>query len=134
MVFLRGLFFLLMAAAGIGKLLDMPGFYPIVASYQLLPALLVAPAAWALTLSELALAAWLAWGRHLRWAAAALVAMHLFYLLGLLQALLRGLTLKNCGCFGVYLARPLSWYSPLEDLALLLLALAFWQLARRRPA
>lgn len=132
MQFLRGFFILLMAAAGTGKLLDLPGFYPIVASYQLLPKLLVPPAAWALTLSELLLAAWLLSGRALREAGLALIAMHLFYLFGLAQALLRGLQLDNCGCFGVYFARPLTLWSPVEDAALLALSLAFWRLAGRR--
>jgi hypothetical protein len=30
-------------------------------------------------------------------------------------ALLRGLHIPNCGCFGVFLARPLGWYTVLED-------------------
>ena len=131
---LRGFFILLMAAAGLGKLADMPGFYPIVASYQLLPDLLVVPSAWALMLSEVSLAAWLVWGRALWLAGLALIAMHVFYLLGLTQALLRGLTLDNCGCFGVYFSRPLTWFSPLEDVCLLALAVLFWIQARRAPA
>lgn len=128
---LRGFFVLLMFAAGTGKLLDMSGFYPVVASYRLLPEVLVIPSAWALTLGELLLAVWLVWGRWLKWAALAVIAMHLFYLLGVSQALLRGLELDNCGCFGVYLARPLRWYTPLEDLALLVLSGWFWVLSKR---
>lgn len=128
---LRGLFILLMAAAGLGKLADMTGFYPIVASYRLLPELLVIPSAWALTLGELALTAWLVWGRCMKQAALAVIAMHGFYLFGVTQALLRGLELDNCGCFGVYLARPLVWYTPLEDLALLALSVWFWLKAPR---
>ena len=34
-------------------------------------------------------------------------------------ALGRGLGLENCGCFGVFLARPLEWYTPLEDAVLI---------------
>lgn len=128
---LRGVFILLMAAAGLGKLLDMPGFYPVVASYRLLPELLVIPSAWALTLGELALAAWLVWGRWLKWAALAVIVLHLFYLFGVSQALLRGLELDNCGCFGVYWARPLRWYTPLEDLVLLTLSVWFWAQTKR---
>lgn len=120
--FLRGWFLLLLAATGGAKLLDMPGFYSIVASYQALPTALVLPAAWLLVLAELGLAAWLLWGRLLREAAVLLVLMHGIYLVWLLMALARGLKLPNCGCFGVYLAQPLTWYSPLEDAGLLLLA------------
>lgn len=134
MFFLRWFFILLMTAAGAGKLAGMSGFYPIVASYQLLPPALVIPAAWALMLSELMLAAWLVWGRWLKPAALALIALHLFYLFGLTQALLRGLALQNCGCFGVYLARPLTLFSPLEDLSLLVLAVMFWLKTRKLAA
>lgn len=131
LLFLRGLFFLLMAATGIAKLLDMPGFITVVDSYRSLPAILLAPAAWALMLTELALAAWLLWGRYLRHAALLIVLMHFMYLIWLLMALARGLELENCGCFGVYLARPLTWFTPLEDLSLLLLAGVFFYSARR---
>jgi hypothetical protein len=31
----------------------------------------------------------------------------------------RGLGLENCDCFGVFLARPLEWYAPIEDAALI---------------
>ena len=134
MGFLRGFFFLLMAAAGAGKLADMPGFYPVVASYQLLPPSLVAPSAWALMLCELLLAAWLLWGRRLPLAGLALILMHLFYLFGLVQALARGLALDNCGCFGVYFARPLTLYSPFEDVFLLTLAVLFRVQARKQGA
>ncbi|MGH8760135.1 MAG: MauE/DoxX family redox-associated membrane protein, partial [Burkholderiales bacterium] len=113
--FLRGLFLLLMLASGTGKLLDVPGFILVVDSFRALPAPLLAPSAWALTLTELGLAAWLAVGRRLQWAALVLVLMHAMYLAWLLMALSRGLDLPNCGCFGVYLARPLSAWSPIED-------------------
>jgi uncharacterized membrane protein YphA (DoxX/SURF4 family) len=131
---LRGLFFLLMATTGIAKLLDMPGFIGVVASYQSLPGHLLAPSAWALALAETTLAAWLLWGRHLHTAAMALVLMHLVYLAWLLWALARNLHLPNCGCFGAYWAQPLSWFSPLEDLALLALAAIFFHTTRRAPA
>lgn len=131
MIYLRGFFVVLMAAAGAGKLADMSGFYPIVASYRLLPAALIAPSAWALMLSELALAAWLLTGRWLSHAGLALIAMHLFYLFGVTQALLRGLALENCGCFGVYFGRPLTWLTPIEDICLLALAFVFWAKTRK---
>ena len=47
--------------------------------------------------------------------------------------LARGLTLANCGCFGVFLARPLSWESPLEDLVALALCGFLWWLAPDPP-
>ncbi len=132
MTFLRGFFILLMLAAGLGKLADMTGFYPVVASYRLLPEALVIPSAWALTLGELVLGGWLLWGRWLKLAALAVIAIHVFYLFGVVQALVRGLELDNCGCFGVYFARPLRWHTPLEDVVLLALSVWFWLKARRQ--
>jgi hypothetical protein len=123
---LRWLFVLLLATTGAAKLLNMPGFIVVVDSYRTLPAVLLAPAAWALMLAELALACWLISGRRLRAATLLLVLLHCMYLAWLLMALMRGLVLDNCGCFGAYLARPLSWQSPLEDLGLLVLALVLF--------
>jgi hypothetical protein len=50
--------------------------------------------------------------------------------------LFRGIALENCGCFGVYLARPLTTSSPLEDLVIVALALLLLRLstARALPA
>lgn len=45
------------------------------------------------------------------------------------QAFARGLTLPNCGCFGVHLAQPLRWWVLLEDVEFVTLA---W-FARRTP-
>lgn len=128
---LRLFFIALLLASSGGKLLDMPGFIVIVGDYQLLPAVLQAPAAWALALIELALAGWLISGWRLTLAGPALVALHGFFLFGLTLTLLRGIALDNCGCFGVFWARPLSWWSPLEDLLLVALAVWLWRLAAR---
>lgn len=129
---LRGLFALLLLATTVTKLMDMPGFYAVVATYQVLPAALIPPAAWALVLTEGLMFAALVSGRHLRITGLALIVLHALYLLWISLALLRGLALENCGCFGVYFARPLRWYTPLEDLALIALAVWLWALARRR--
>ena len=130
----RVFFALLLLASAVGKLLDMPGFYGIVRSYQLLSDTRIALAAWALSLTELAVGAALGMtsaGLKLRTAVVGLlVLLHVFYLFGLTTALARGLALPNCGCFGVYWPRPLSAWSVLEDVVLLLWATAFyWELA-----
>ena len=128
-------FALLLLASALGKLLDMQGFYGIVRSYQLLPDALIAPAAWALSLAELALG--MALGITLGSSSVAslrlrpavvclLVPLHVFYLFGLTTALLRGLALPNCGCFGVYWPRSLTVWSVVEDLVLLAWATAFY--------
>lgn len=124
---LRWLFILLLGASAVGKLVDMPGFYAIVRTYQALPEGLVPSAAWSLTVTEFALAFWLLVGKWPRQAALATCAIHIFYFVWLSVTLLRGLDLSNCGCFGVYWARPPRWSTLLEDLLLLALALRLWR-------
>ena len=129
---LRWAFVLLLLASAIGKLLDMPGFIAVVEAYRSFPQVALPVAAWALTLTELALALWLATGASLRQSAVALVALHAMYFAWIGIALFRGLSLANCGCFGVYLARPLSGWTLLEDGIVLLLAVFLWKNVKKR--
>ena len=122
---------MLLAASGVAKLADMSGFVEVVKSYDGLPLAVTPIAAYALTLFELALAAWLATGKNARRAAEAAMALHAVYLLWSLIALARGLNIANCGCFGVYWARPLTWFTPLEDLILIALAIFLWRGVRK---
>lgn len=128
---LRVGFCALMFAAAFGKLFDMAGFAGVVASYRLAPDALVLAGAWALALAELGMGLWLAAALAPRLAAQAVIAFHIFYLLGLASALLRGLELPNCGCFGMFWARPLSLQSLVIDLLLLALAVWLWKTAPR---
>ena len=130
---LRGFFAALMFATAVGKLLDMSGFYDVLRTYQALPDVLIAPSAWAITMLELMLACWLALGRWLKCAALLVVATHVIYLGWITMTWLRGLELDNCGCFGVFLARPLTGQTGSEDAILLLAALALLWATRRRP-
>jgi Methylamine utilisation protein MauE len=129
-------FILLLLTSALGKVLDPEGFASIVATYQLLPDGLVFVAAWAVILTEFLLALWLAMGlwpqyRHtLSLASIAVLGLHWLYFDWMLIALMRGLTIPNCGCFGVYLARPLTWFTPLEDAFLIFLAWLMWRAAR----
>jgi hypothetical protein len=85
-----------------------------------------------LALGEVVVAAWLLARFRPRLAAVTVVLLHMMYLVWLLVALLRGLEISNCGCFGVFWARPLTWYSPLEDLVLVGLAILYWRLLPQR--
>jgi Methylamine utilisation protein MauE len=123
---LRWFFALLMCASAAGKLLDMDGFYGVVETYRLLPVVVVPLSAWALVFIEIVFAGWLVSGKRLGSAAIGLIALHLMYLLWVLIALYRGLQLSNCGCFGVYFARPLTWQTPVEDITLIAFALVLW--------
>ena len=62
------------------------------------------------------------------------VLLHAGFMLLALVSLYRGLELENCGCFGVFLARPLTWSTPFEDLALVLVSLLLFLSARKMNA
>ncbi len=50
-----------------------------------------------------------------------------------LQAYMRGLTVANCGCFGIYLAQRLSWFVLLQDALTLLYAAVLFRSAHTAP-
>jgi Methylamine utilisation protein MauE len=132
---IRWFFVLLLAASAISKLADMPGFYAVIKSYALLPEAVIPISAWTLAILELALAIWLAMGKRINVAALIVIALHFVYLIWLMIALTRGLHIPNCGCFGIYWARPLTWLTLLEDFILLVLAIVMWRsvsVSRRR--
>jgi hypothetical protein len=133
---IRWFFVLLLAASAIGKLADMSGFYAVIKNYALLPETVIPISAWALAIFELALAIWLAAGKRMYIVALSVIALHLVYLIWLAIALARGLDIPNCGCFGVFWARPLTWFTPIEDLILLTLAIVMWRSLgqKRAPA
>jgi Methylamine utilisation protein MauE len=131
---MRVFFALLLAASAMGKLLDMPGFYRIVESYDTFSTAFIPPLAWLLALTELALVAWVVSGGRLVLAAAAIIALHVVYFMWVGVALIRGLHIANCGCFGVYWPRPLTAYTLLEDAILLGLACLLWRAALKRDA
>jgi hypothetical protein len=124
--------FVLLATAA-GKLLDVRGFAGVLRTYEAFPEDALLPVAIGAPLAELALALWLFSGRRMTGAAAAALGMHLFYAGWAAASVLRGLKLANCGCFGVFLARPLGWNTVLEDLVLTGLSAWLLALARRRP-
>jgi hypothetical protein len=123
-----------LAATGLGKLLDVPGFARVLGTYHALPEAALLPAAAVITSSELLLAAWLFSGRGLAAAAVASTAMHLAYAAWSASALARGLELPNCGCFGVFLARPLTPLTIAEDVGMTALSATLWRLAVPRTA
>lgn len=105
----------------------MQGFFEVVATYQVFPRSVVPLISWALVALELSLALALLHGKHLKAIAGLVVALHALYFIWLSIALLRGLNIPNCGCFGVYFARPLTGYTLVEDGVLLLLSTALWR-------
>ncbi len=109
--------FILFATA-VGKFLDVPGFARVLGTYRAFPGALLVPLAVLIPAAELALAVWLAVGRRPFGAAVAALAAHLAYAAWSASAILRGLHLANCGCFGVFLPRRLGWSTVVEDLVL----------------
>ena len=123
---------LVLLATAVGKLADVRGFAGVLRAYEAFPeASLVALAA-AIPIAELALALWLFSGRGLEGAALAALVLHVVYAAWAALSLARGLRLENCGCFGVFLARPLGWRTVAEDLVLAAASAALLALAVRR--
>jgi hypothetical protein len=123
----------LLVATAIGKALDVAGFARVIDTYRLLPSSLLQPVALAVIVGELAVGVWILSGRRLADAALVSALMYAAWAVLLGATLLRGLDLPNCGCFGVFLARRLRWYSPLEDVAAAGLSLLLYRLARTSP-
>jgi methylamine utilization protein MauE len=129
---LRFLVAAVLAATAVGKLLDLPGFAEVLRSYRALPDFGLWPVAIGMPAAELAVAAWLVVGVRLRGAAFASAGLHAAYAVWSAVAVLRGLALPNCGCFGVFFKRPLGWHTVLEDAGMVGLSLAMAGLAGRR--
>ena len=130
--FLRGAIGTILLATAVGKFLDIPGFARILGQYQTFPERALFPLAVAIPAVELAVGLWLFSGRNLVGAALVSTAMHLTYAAWSAISVLRGLRLPNCGCFGVFLARPLTWATVIEDLTLAGASAALFVLALRR--
>jgi uncharacterized membrane protein YphA (DoxX/SURF4 family) len=129
--FLRFFIAAVLLATAAGKLLDVRGFAAVLESYDAIAERALLPFAVAIPLLELAVGLWLVSGRRLAAASLAAAAMHLLYAGWSAASVLRGLKLANCGCFGVFLARPLGWSTVVEDSLMVALSLALYALARR---
>jgi hypothetical protein len=122
----------ILLATAAGKLLDVPGFARILENYAVFPrGSSLLRIAWLVSSAELVLALWLFSARRLQAAATCALLLHLLYAAWSGMALTRGLRLSNCGCFGVFLARPLTWGTVGEDAAMAALSAALLLLARR---
>ena len=128
----RLLFILVLLTTAIGKLLDNRGFADIIANYQLIPSELGLYVGLAVSLFELFLGLAIAIEKRLRVCAGLVVLLQAGYLLLACVTIFRGIRLQNCGCFGVFWGRPLTFYTVLEDFILLLIAILFYQLTLDR--
>jgi hypothetical protein len=115
---LRILIGAILVATAAGKLLDVAGFARVVGTYRVFSDSLLLPVAVLIPVAELALGIWLLSGRRSFAGAVTALAMHVAYAAWSASAVLRGLRLANCGCFGVFWPRPLGWSTVAEDLVL----------------
>ena len=76
------------------------------------------PVALGMTATELIISLWLFSGRLVFWAALASLGLHVVFTLWTAVTFLRGLDIPNCGCFGVFFARPLDGWTIVEDLVM----------------
>lgn len=123
---------LLLAATALGKLLDMPGFVAVLATYRALAPGLEWPVAVFVVVAEVVLVV-LFLARF--WEAATALAcalLHVAYAAWAAIALVRGIDVPNCGCFGVFLARPLTVSTVVEDTAVTCFSLVLWRLLENR--
>lgn len=128
-IILRFLFIALMLTTAIGKLLDNRGFAEVILTYQLLPTVpefVLLSFALAFSFFELAIGIALIKAMFLRACGLALIALHSMYTGLAVITLLRGIDIQNCGCFGVFWARPMTWVTVVEDLILLGLSILFF--------
>lgn len=130
---LRALIGLLLATTALGKSLDLAGFAEVIGTYQVFPASLWLLIAITMTGVEWVLAGWLLSGRRPVLACGAAAVMHLVFAGWAAITLLRGISVPNCGCFGVFLARPLGWSTVVEDAFMTgVCLLALWVCATAR--
>ena len=127
LMFLRFLFGVLFVVTSIGKLLDNRGFAAVLETYQLFPSGILLPFGLFISLSELLLGIFILWGKNLFRCALLNFGIQVAYLTLAITSNLRGLDIPNCGCFGVFLARPMTLWTIVENAVLVILAGGLWQ-------
>lgn len=101
----------------LGQLLSYPTFLDAIAVYRIGGQLVVSSVAWLLAGSEILAGVGLLAGTpsfrvKAGWAGVALATV---WTLLAFQALVRGLDVRNCGCFGRFLVQQLSWLVLVQD-------------------
>lgn len=131
-IFITRLFLgLNLLATAIGKLLDIQGFAEVIESFQIFSGPIIAPLGLALSLVELGLAIWLLSGKNLKLGGLASTILHVFFVIWLLIAMARGLDIQNCGCYGVFLAKPLTVKTIFQDSFMIIVSLALYFSAKK---
>lgn len=131
MRFLQYFIGLILVATSIGKLLDIQGFAQIIESYEIFSGFITAPLGLFLALAELGLAIWLFSGIKLDWSALTTAGLHIGFAGWSTLAILRGLEIANCGCFGVFFALPLGLSTIILELIMVSLSITLYFLAKK---
>lgn len=113
---------LVLIATGASKVLDLDGFVAVVSSYRLVSGATAEVIGYLLPVLEITLGSWLLAGFRLHFSAWLAVAMHAFYFGIAGISLWRGIDIPNCGCFGVFFARPLGINTLSEDAVMIALS------------
>lgn len=117
---------LVLLITAIGKLLDIQGFVRVIESYKIFKGWITAPMGLLMSLTELGIAIWLFNGQKVQFAALASIILHVIFIIWLLIAMGRKLKIENCGCFGVFWARPLDWITITEDVFMLTISIVLY--------
>ncbi len=123
---------LVLIATGTRKGPDKPGFVTILDSCQLQPHWVSLVLAYTLPFIELGIGICLLMAVQCVPTAWMAVGLHSLMLSVVVITLKRGIEVANCGCFGVFLARPLTTITLVEDAVMLAMSLLVLLGARRR--
>ena len=127
---LKYTFAALFLLTAVGKLLDNRGFAEVLANYRLFPSSGLLPLAMTISLAELHLGWHLLRRANLTIFPQIVLVINCGYFAMAGLTLYRGIPLSNCGCFGVFLARPLTVNTLYEDGVLVALSFAFVLLSK----
>lgn len=119
-------------ATCLGKALDVEGFLQILATYQAFPAWTIPFIGLGIITAEGGLAVWLFSGRHIAISSLLAAGLHVGFTTLAVITLLRGISIPNCGCFGVFFARPLAWSTAFEDVFVTAWCLVLYALSDRK--
>lgn len=114
---------LILISTGLGKLLDMSGFVWVLDAYQIMPLWMSRIIAYTLPFIEFVTGLMLVYSSRPQFAAWIAVLLHVVMLSVVTITYQRGIEIENCGCFGVFLARPLTLQTLFEDLFMLTMSI-----------
>jgi hypothetical protein len=124
---LKYFFVALLLTTAVGKLLDNRGFAQVISNYQLsIGEAYLLPLALFVSFFELSLGLSLIRSVQQKRNAILLILIHLGYSGLAALTLWRQIPLSNCGCFGVFWARPMTPMTLAEDVILVLLSVIFY--------